>query len=126
MTKLVQIKEQLLENTYLRCVEKDTIIQYLNDGCEVIFNVRRGRKEEERCLKLSRRGENILATGSYFVGLDWVKEGKLAVQVCPKMNDQFEIDYIRMLNEALEESENFDHLKDLVTIYFEKPPIRIN
>ena len=97
MTKLVQIKEQLLENTYLRCVEKDTIIQYLNDGCEVIFNVRRGRKEEERCLKLSRRGENILATGSYFVGLDWVKEGKLAVQVCPKMNDQFEIDYIRML-----------------------------
>ena len=57
MTKLVQIKEQLLENTYLRCVEKDTIIQYLNDGCEVIFNVRRGRKEEERCLKLSRRGE---------------------------------------------------------------------
>ena len=126
MTKLVQIKEQLLENTYLRCVEKDTIIQYLNDGCEVIFNVRRGRKEEERCLKLSRRGENILATGSYLVGLDWVKEGKLAVQVCPKMNDQFEIDYIRMLNEALEESENFDHLKDLVTIYFEKPPIRIN
>ena len=55
-----------------------------------------------------------------------MKEGKLAVQVCPKMNDQFEIDYIRMLNEALEESENFDHLKDLVTIYFEKPPIRIN
>lgn len=49
----------------------------------------------------------------------------MAVQVSPKMNDGMEIDYVRMLNDALCESENFDHLKDLVTIKFDKPSVRI-
>ena len=53
---------------------------------------------------------------SYFVGVDWIKEEELAVQVSPKMNDGFEIDYVRMLNEALAEPDNMEHLKDLLTI----------
>ncbi|MDD4638018.1 MAG: hypothetical protein PHV66_10520, partial [Bacteroidales bacterium] len=44
----------------------------------------------------------------------------------PKMNDGFEIDYVRMLNEALCEPDNYDHLKDLITIHFDKPSIRVN
>ena len=42
------------------------------------------------------------------------------------MNDGFEIDYVRMLNEALAEPDNMGHLTDLLTIHFDKPSIRIS
>ena len=51
--------------------------------------VKRGREEKELCLKLSRKADSICATGSYFVGVDWIKEEELAVQVSPKMNGRF-------------------------------------
>lgn len=126
MMKVIQLQEQLLENTYLQRAESEAIIPYLDDGSEVVFDVKRGRENHELCLKLSRRDNNILATGSYFVGIDWIKEGELAVQVSPKMNDGFEIDYVRMLNESLSEPDNFDNLKDLINIRFDKPSIRVN
>ena len=53
------------------------------------------------------------------------ERSELAVQVCPKINDGFEIDYVRMLNEALCEPDNYNHLKDLITIRFDKPSIRV-
>lgn len=121
---LIQLQEQLLDNTL---IQHDTSIlhQHMEDGQEVVFAVKRGREDNELCLKLKRDGEEIRANGSYFVGVDWVKEQELAVQVSPKMNDGMEIDYVRMLNEALGDSENFDHLKDLVTIKFDKPSVKI-
>ena len=119
--EIIQLQEQLLENTCLQQKECRTIIPYMNDGSEVVFNVKRGREEQELCLRLTRRGDEILANGSYFVGIDWIKEGELAIQVNPKMNNGFEIDYVRMLNEALCEPENYEHLKDLITIHFDKP-----
>ena len=126
MMKVIQLQEQLLENTYLQQTESEAIIPYLDDGSEVVFDVKRGRENYELCLALSRRDDNILATGSYFVGIDWIKEGELAAQVSPKMNDGFEVDYVRMLNESLSEPDNFDHLKDLISIRFDKPSIRVN
>ena len=121
---LIQLQEQLLDKTL---IQHDTSIlhQHMEDGQEVVFAVKRGREDNELCLKLKRDGEEICANGSYFVGVDWLKEQELAVQVSPKMNDGMEIDYVRMLNDALCESENFDHLKDLVTIKFDKPSVRI-
>ena len=80
--------------------------EYLEDGKEVVYTVKRGHVENELCLKLTRCGDDIKATGSYFIGIDWIKEFDLAVQLNPKMNDGFEIDYIRMLNDALCEPEN--------------------
>ena len=126
MTNIIQLQEQLQENTPLLQSESEVMIPHMDDGSEVVFDVRRGREDHEPCLRLSRKGDEILATGSYFVGIDWIKEGELAVQVRPKMNDGFEIDYIRMLNEALCEPENYDHLKDLVTIHFDRPSILVN
>lgn len=124
--RVVQLQEQLLENTYLQHSECEAIIPYMDDGSEVVREVKRGREAKELCLKLSRKADSIYATGSYFVGVDWIKEEELAVQVSPKMNDGFEIDYVRMLNEALAEPDNMGHLTDLLTIHFDKPSIRIS
>lgn len=123
---IIQIKEQLIEDTPLRPNDRDHVLPFLEDGEEVLCDVKRGREEHALCLRLVRSKDSIKATSSYFVGVDWIKEGELAVQVIPKMNDEFEIDYVGMLNEALQEPENYEHLKDLVTIRFEKPSIWVN
>lgn len=123
--KIIQLREQLLENTVLQQHDIDAILPFIEDGKEVVYTVKRGLNEKEVCLKINRSGEQIKATGSYFVGVDWLKENELAIQVNPKMNDGFEVDYVRMLNDALCEKENYEHLSDLVTIRFEKPTIRI-
>lgn len=123
--QVVQLREQLLENTLVQQEDATDILPFMKDGEEVVYHVKRGREEFKQCLKLVRSEDNIIATTSYFVGIDWIKEGELAVQVNPKMNDGFEVDYVRMLNDALCEKENYDHLEDLVTIYFDKPSIRV-
>lgn len=123
--KLIQLQEQILENTLLQH-DIISILPHIEDGKEVVYTVKRGREENELCLKLQRIGEDVYATGSYFVGIDWLKENEVGIQVSPKMNDGFEIDYVRMLNDALCEKENYEHLKDLVTIKFDKPSIKIN
>lgn len=122
--KLIQLQEQLLEGTLLQH-DISILHQHMEDGQEVVFTVKRGREDQELCLRLKRCGDEIRANGQYFVGVDWIKEKELAVQVSPKMNDGMEIDYVKMLNDALCESENFDHLKDLVTIKFDKPSVNI-
>ena len=124
--RVVQLQEQLLENTCLRQAECKVLLPCRDDGAEVGCTVRRDREEKELCLRLTRKADAVRATGSYFVGVDWIKEEEVAVQVSPKLNDGFEIDYVRMLNEALEESANYEHLTDLLTIHFEKPSIRIS
>lgn len=122
---LIQLQEQILENTLLQH-NVTAILPHIEDGKEVVYSVKRGQEEKELCLKLQRFGESIFASGSYFVGVDWIKENEIGIQVSPKMNDGYEIDYVKMLNDALCEKENYDYLKDLVTIKFDKPSIKIN
>ena len=122
---LIQLHEQIADGTYLSSEEADAILPYIDDGQEVVYTVRRGRELNATCLSMCRAGDNILVRGSYFVGVDWVEQGKVAIQVNPKMNDGFEVDYVRMLNEALSEPDNYEHLRDLVTIDFNKPAIKI-
>lgn len=125
MIQVIQLREQLLENTCLQQTDSKSILPFIECDSEVVFDVKRDREEHKRCLVLTRKNNDIFATGSYFIGIDWIKESELAVQVNPKMNNGFEIDYVRMLNEALCEPDNYNHLKDLITIHFDKPFIRV-
>ena len=121
----IQLQEQLSDGTRLSADYAKTIVPYLGDGQEILYAVRRGREQREVCLSLQRRGDDVIAGGSYFVGLDWVAQEKVAIQVSPKLNDGFEVDYVRMLNEALSEPTNYEHLQHLVTIDFNKPSIKV-
>ena len=124
--KLIRLQEQIAENT---CIHQDIaqdIIPHMKDGEDIVFSVCRKDNDKEMCLSLSRDNDHIFAKGSYFIGLDWLSTGNVAIQVNPKMNEGYEIDYIRMLNDSLTECKNYNHLSDLVTIYFNKPSIKVS
>lgn len=124
--RIIQLREQLAEETLIDPDISSTVLPYLKMGQEVAFTVRRGRDQQALCLSFRRNEKGVVACGSYFVGLDWIAKDELAVQVLPKMNDGFEVDYLRMLHEALSDTENFDHLQDLITIRFDQPSILID
>ena len=124
--RIIQLREQLAEGTLIDPDISSTVLPYFEMRQEVAFTVRRGRDQQALCLSLRRVGSEVMAGGSYFVGLDWIARGELAVQVLPKMNDGFEVDYLRMLHEALSDTENFEHLQDLITIRFDQPSILID
>ena len=117
---IITLKEQQ-EHYYFSKEENKLALSFIEDGGKLDFAV----EETKQCLQLTRVGDKIKADVSHYVGIDWISEHSLAVQVYPKMNDGFEIDYVRMLNEALEEEENFKHLQGIVTIDFNKPSIPI-
>ncbi len=97
--------------------------QVKEKGCE--RTVRRKGKQE-MCFRLDfdKHREMFHFETSYFVGVDWVVEGRLPLYVQPKLNgEEREVNYLGMLFEALQEPENFEHLEDLVTVDFERPPI---
>jgi 5-methylcytosine-specific restriction enzyme subunit McrC len=121
--KIIQLREQLT-NEALPFGDADMASPFIPDGCSVSFRVQRGREVSD-CLTLKREQQTVTATSSYFIGIDWIKEYELAVQVNSKMNDTQEINCVKMLNDALMEEDNFEYLKDLLTIHFDKPSIRV-
>ena len=124
--RIIQLREQLAEGTLIDPDISSTVLPYFEMRQEVAFTVRRGRDQQALCLSFQRNEKGVVACGSYFVGLDWIAKDELAVQVLPKMNDGFEVDYLRMLHEALSEPVNFDYLQDLITICFDQPSILID
>lgn len=117
---IIKLKEQ--QDLYYFSKEDNKLaLPFIEDGGKLDFAV----EDSQQCLQLTRVGDKIKADVSHYVGIDWISESNIAVQVYPKMNDGFEIDYVRMLNDALEEEENYEHLQGLVTIDFNKPSIPI-
>lgn len=123
--QIIHLQEQYLNNTLLTEEYNRQLFPYIEENKSFALSVKREDKEIE-CLLLSRKNNHVSVTDSYFVGIDWIKEGELAVEVYPKMNKLYEIDYVKMLNDALGEPTNFEHLTDLITIRFDKPSIRIS
>lgn len=92
-------------------------------------NVKRGRKHPDYndlfYFKFSE--DNCGLETSYYIGMDWIKEGDLAISVRPKLgSDTYDVDVLSMLAEALEDPENVNHLDGLLTIDFGRQPIIVN
>ena len=85
------------------------------------------KRDEQLCFSIKHKKENkYFIESSYIIGVDWVVEGKLPIYIQPKLNNVGnEIDYLKMLFEALQEPENFNHLDNLYTIDFKAPLIEI-
>ena len=64
---------------------------------------------------------------SYFIGLQHIKEWNIPVLVEPKMDTtQHQLDFQKMLIEALTEAENFEHLDSLIDIDFNAEWIEVD
>ena len=84
------------------------------------------KSEEETCCALTSKDGVLSISTSYFIGLSWIIEGKVAIRVLPKMNvDSKEIDVIRMLHDALQNLDDMKFLEDLLYIDFDKPFIQV-
>jgi len=97
--------------------------------CETIERMMTKNPENgAKCFKISYDEEKKMHRfeTSYFVGIDWIVEGKRSIYVQPKQNkEDIEVDYVGMLLESLHEYENFNHLEGLCEIDFNKPYIKI-
>ncbi|MCD8406393.1 McrC family protein [Tenacibaculum dicentrarchi] len=83
--------------------------------------------EETFCFNFnkSENGEFQFETG-YYIGVDWIGNSGLSIYVEPKLNEEEkQVNYLKMLFEALKEPENLNHLNDLYTIDFKAPLIPI-
>lgn len=86
------------------------------------------KKENGLCFKFWKVDyqEQYRFQTSYFVGVDWIEEGK-PIYVAPKQNnEELEINYLQMLMDALQEEANTKHLDELFEVDFNKPFISIN
>ncbi len=85
------------------------------------------KKSDGCCYEVTKTSKGLNIEASYFVGVDWFVENKLPIYIQPKLNkDKSEVNYVRMLFDALQEPENFNHLDHLCEINFEKPSIKID
>jgi len=128
MLPIIELFEQFGYNQSYRCIDKinDDQSSLLRLKGSHIRTVKRMRKNE-MCLKVDCKENKIEFQTSYFVGVDWIVENALSVYVQPKLNkDAAEINYIKMLLDAIQEPENIKHLDELVYIDFHKPTIQIN
>jgi 5-methylcytosine-specific restriction enzyme subunit McrC len=86
------------------------------------------RKEDNGlCFKFWRvdNQEQFRFQTSYFVGVDWIEDGK-SIYVAPKKNNgEREINYLKMLMDAFQEEVNVKHLDNLFEVDFDKPFISI-
>lgn len=83
-------------------------------------------KNDLLCYKLEKRKEKYFASSNYFVGVDWLEQEKIALNVEPKMNtNETEIDYLKMLMDSFRYTENLEHVEGLFHIEYDKPWINI-
>lgn len=81
-------------------------------------------KNEIDCYRINIADNTI--TTNYFIGIDWVIQDKLCIHVEPKMNDDFQIDFFKMVFESLSGIENLKHLEGLYYVDFNKSWIPIH
>lgn len=85
------------------------------------------KKSDGCCYEITKNSKGLNIEASYFVGVDWFVENELPIYIKPKLNkDKSEVNYVRMLFEALQEPENLGHLDHLCEINFDKPTIKID
>jgi 5-methylcytosine-specific restriction enzyme subunit McrC len=123
---MIQLFEQFGFNEDNRCIDlHDNYVSILKLKGSHIKNVPR-KNQEEFCYKIDCFENMIHFQTSYFVGIDWIVENQLPIYIQPKQNkESVEVNYMQMLLEALQESENLQYLDDLLYIDFHKPYINI-
>lgn len=87
----------------------------------------RSNNEKAYSFTVVKKEKNWTVSTSYFIGIGWMEERKTAIRISPKFNDDnFNVDYISMLDDVLRDSKNFHEIDGLLEIDFAKAPIEIS
>lgn len=83
-------------------------------------------KPDMMCFQFYSDTQDLTVNSNYFIGVDWLVSEKVAIYIEPKLNDELnETDFLGMLMESLEATENLEHLEGLYHVDYNKPPITI-
>ncbi len=94
-----------------------------------IFPKRKG--DDIECFTLHEKERGYELKTSYLIGVDWIIEGKKALYVYPKINQEdlgdfsMEIDFIKMLFSAMRHGEVANQVDELYEIKWDSPAIEI-
>lgn len=122
MTPIIEASEQWQEES------PDEVIDGLERDSYKREVLRPGDSNPSECFSLKKREDAWLLSSSYFIGADWLEEGRAAIRILPKFDTddgKVQVDYLSMLEEALKEPKNFDHLDGLLFVDFKRPCIDI-
>ena len=84
--------------------------------------------ELSECFSLKKGEAEWLLSSSYFIGVDWLDERNTAIRILPKFTSkqgEVQINYLAMLEEALKEPKNLEHLEGLLHVDYHRPSIQI-
>lgn len=89
----------------------------------------RSEKKNLPCFELKKskneRGGYLLNT-HYYIGVDWIDDSNLnAIYIEPKLNNEQETDFTKMLFHCLKHTETAKHVKDLYVIKWKEKEIEI-
>lgn len=84
-------------------------------------------QKEKYCYRLFSEDDKRRIETSYYIGVDWLKNQELVIQVEPKLNSaETQTDYLKMLSVAMSHPGTSDFVKDIYEIKFDAEPIQIN
>ena len=82
--------------------------------------------KDKACYTISNSNEEKFISTSFFIGVDWVKKGELAIQVEPKLSDNSKrTDYLKMLSGVMKHPEVTSFVSDIFEIKYDSEPISI-
>lgn len=90
-----------------------------------------GQDKQKQCVQITLSQTNeepqCKIYSSYYIGLDRLSALGLDVYVAPKLNkDTINLNYVKILLEALKEEENFEHLSGLIDCKFDEDWLEID
>lgn len=77
------------------------------------------------CYHLRNENDSFTVDTNYFIGVDWLVPGQAAVYVEPILNEKEQVNFLGMLLQSLEASENLEHLEGLFHVDYDSPWISI-
>lgn len=89
---------------------------------------RPGDQDSSLCYSLVKDENAWRISTSYFIGVDWLDCPISSIRISPKFNHhdgEIEVNYLKMLEDALKEPTNFDHLDGLLYVDFNSPSINL-
>src|SRR5690348_9417469 len=117
------MSEQMSHTTLREHSEFEIKNEFPNEINSIFF---RGN-QDCKCIEIGGNDDSKTVVTSFYIGIDWLVQNKLAILVSPKINNDLEeVDYVKMLFSCLRHFDVSKFTSDLYDIKFDRPEITID